>query len=151
MDENDIEEMLKDYDYISFEQIGSENWSVYHLKDSAIIKLKAVPLKLLKRGNNIILSPMLVQTAFVPRGHRGTPSETPFPTTPEGWEDELTQINIGFDIINEPWNEYRIDSGGTFSLKAVAIEFASTKLYDPQREPVYIINSQILTKKSPMI
>jgi hypothetical protein len=145
---NDIEATIKKYGYINFEP-ANEKWSVYCLKDKTIIKLKVIPLKFFKKDDKYGISSMVVTTSFSPPTLKGEPSTTPIPITEAEKAKALKEIDMKFDVISEPWNEYALDGGIKVSIKTVATSISSTSYYDPEGEPGYLVNHQALTKKYP--
>ena len=145
---NDIENTIKEYGYLSF-QTKKEDWSEYKLSDGTIIKIKIVPLKLLKIDKNRPVNSAVLLATFSPSEFRGEP--TPPPTNDDEMKEALKEIDMKFEKINEPWNEYEVEGDITLFVKAVATSISSTKLYDPAGEPVYFVSHQVLTKKNPPI
>jgi hypothetical protein len=147
---SDIEETIKEYGYIRFNTV-TEEWSEYKLSDGTIIKIKVIPLKFLKRDKNYPLNSIVLMIPFSPPELRGEQSTTPLPTTDTAMKEALNEIDMKFDALNEPWNEYELDDGIKLSIKTVATSISSTKLYDPAGEPVYFVSHQVLTKRYPPI
>lgn len=144
----DTEETIKEYGYIYFKTL-KEEWSVYCLKDKTIVKLKVIPLKFFKKDNAYAISSTVVTTSFSPPALKGPPSTTPLPTTKADKTILLKEIDMKFDVISEPWNEYELDGSIKVSIKTVATSISSTSYYDPEGEPAYLVNHQALTKKYP--
>ena len=148
---NEAEDILRDYDYIDFEPSG-EDWSVYHLIGSDIIvKLKGVLLKLMKQPDGYAATTQVVTAVLSPEELRRSPSKTPMPNNPKDIEDQLTQPNLEFKPIIEPWNEYTLAGGATLSLRTMAVSFASTKLYDDLGDPVFYVTHSTILKATPLI
>lgn len=143
-----VEETIKEYGYIDFKPLD-EKWSVYCLKDKTIIKLKVIPLKFLKKDNAYAVSSMVVTASFSPPALKGEPSATPIPATEAEKAKALKEIDMKFDVISEPWNEYELDDSIKVSIKTVATSISSTTYYDLEGEPAYLVNHQALTKKYP--
>lgn len=153
MDLSEIDPTIRDYEYINFEPPKDDKWSIYRVeKDDTIIKIKPVLLKILKRGaDDYVFNSTSAVAIFVHPEERKPPSQPPFPTTPKEMEDYLTDPDMDFEPIIEPWNEYTLDGGSTLKLRAVAMEISRTSLYDPQKEPFYLVSSRVLWKKSPLL
>jgi hypothetical protein len=153
MDLSEVNSIIREYEYINFEAPKDDKWSIYRVKkDDTIIKLKPILFKLLKRGvDDYIFNAAAAVAIFVHPEERRSPSQPPFPTTPQQMEDSLTDPDMDFEPIIEPWNAYTLDGGSTLKLRAVAMEISRTSLYDPQGEPVYLVRSHVLWKKSPML
>jgi hypothetical protein len=141
-----IEDTIKDYHYANFTSLD-EQWSVYCLEDKSIIKQKVVPLKIIKKDNDYAVNSTILTVTFSLR--KGKPSKIPVPTT----EPEILKvldkdkIDMKFDVLKEPWNEYELDDGVKILMKTTAIAISGSTLYDDYGEPLYFVNHQILTKK----
>ncbi len=147
----DVDETVTNYGYINFQPVGKEEWSIYHLVDETVIKLKVIPLKFLKKDGDISLNPLVLMVPFAPKELKGEPTPQ-LPTTPDEMMKQVKEADMKFDVIQEPWNEYKLELEGDvhYFIKTIAIIISSTKLYDSGREPVYLVNNQLLTKKHPM-
>ena len=146
---SDIDEKIKEYGYVNF-KVVEENWSEYELSDKTIIKIKIVPLKFFKKDTNVPVNSTVLMATFSPPELRGEPSAIPMPTTPAEAEKALKEVDMKFDTLKEPWNEYELNDI-KLSIKTVVTSVSSTKLYDTQRDPIYLVSHQILTKRFPPI
>jgi hypothetical protein len=146
---SDTDEKIKEYGYVNF-KAAEENWSEYELSDKTIIRIKVVPLKFFKKDKNIPVNSTVLMVTFSPPELRGDPSAIPMPTTPAEAEKALNEIDMKFDTLKEPWNEYELDDVKLF-LKTVVTSVSSTKLYDLQGDPIYLVSHQILTKRHPPV
>ncbi len=142
-----VDETIKEYGYPPF-QTKREDWSEYELSDGTIIKIKAVPLKFLRVGNDYPMNSTVLMTPFAPQELRGEPT-TPPPANDIELKQALDEVDMKFDTVNEPWNEYEIEGDITISVKTIATSISSTFIRDPAGEPVYFVNHQIITKRNP--
>lgn len=145
----EIEETIKSYDYVNFQSIEKEEWSIYSLKDGTIIKLKAIPLKFLKQNNDIKINPLFVMVPFAPRNLRGEPTAK-LPPTPEEMMQQIEDADMKFDVIQEPWNGYELEGDTQYFIKTTAVIISRTRLHDSGGEPIYLISHQMITKKHPL-
>ena len=51
-------------------------------------------------------------------------------------------ININFKVLDEAWNEYKLEDGTIIKFKAVITKIVRTSEYSENLEPVYVISSQ---------
>ncbi|MGA3199039.1 MAG: hypothetical protein ABSD89_06485 [Halobacteriota archaeon] len=140
----DVDATISQYGYANFKLI-KEDWSVYLLEDETIVKIKVFPVKFLKQGNNYLMNSAPAMTVFSPPQLRGEPSRMA-PPSQEEIAKELVKVDMNFDVVDEPWNEYLLDGSIKWSIKTVLVSASSTKKYDPEGEPVYVVNHQMLTK-----
>jgi hypothetical protein len=140
-------EKIKEYGYSNFTTLKDE-WSEYGIEDGTIIRIKTIPLKLFKRGQDYEMRATKALVAFSPISARGSPSNTPLSDLV--LQASLDKIDIKFEIIGEPWNEYQLDDGLKVFLKTVVTSISSTNLFDNYGEPVYVVQHQPLIKKYPI-
>jgi len=151
----DVDKTIKNYGYVNFKPAEKEEeWSVYELEDGTILKLKATPLKFLKKGDTVLVNPMFLVVPFAsPEARESVQSRkivTPeFPLTETEMKDQIIKPNMDFKVVQEPWNEYELDDGSQYSMRIVAVIISSTKLQDAGEEPIYLVNHSLLTKKGP--
>ena len=149
-----IKEKIDEYGYVDFGLEKEEEWSVYGIEGKAIIKLKTIPLKFLKKDNDYFLNSTIAMTVFSDPNFRGTPSNVQLPLPTEAKKLEILnkdKIDIKPDFSEEPWNEYLLDDGVKISIKTEALAISGTTLYDKEGEPVYLVNHQSLVKRTPPI
>lgn len=143
-----IEETIKSYGYVNFQLVGQEEWSIYRLTDDGtIIKLKVVPLKFLKKDDSIIVNPLVMIVPFATS--KGDPT-LQLPTSLDDMMQRVENADMDIEVIQEPWNEYDLEGGIQYFMKATAVMISSTDLYDSAGEPIYLVNHQLQTKKHPM-
>jgi hypothetical protein len=145
----DIDATISKYGYANFKTV-KEDWSVYLLEDETIVKIKVFPLKFLKQGNNYLMNTSGAMTVFSAPELKGEPSRMAPPSQAD-LAKELDKLDMSFKTIDEPWNEYLLDDIIKWSVKTIAVTVASTKTHDPEGEPVYVVNQQVLTKRYPPI
>jgi hypothetical protein len=143
----DIDATINTYGYANFKSV-KEEWSVYLLEDETIVKVKVFPLKFIKQGNNYLMNSGGAMTIFSPPALKGEPSRVA-PPNPAELAKEIVKPDMAFETIDEPWNEYLLDDTIKWSVKTVVVSVSSTKKHDPEGEPIYIVNHQVLTKRHP--
>ncbi len=142
-----VDETIKEYGYPPF-RTKTEDWSEYELSDGTIIRIKAVPLKFLKVGNDYPMNSAVLVTSFAPQELRGEPT-TPPPASEEDLKQAVDEVDMKFDTLNEPWNEYGIEGDVTISVKTITTSISSTFIHDPAGEPIYFVNHQMIIKRNP--
>jgi hypothetical protein len=145
----DIYPTISQYGYANFKTV-KEEWSIYLLEDESIVKVKVFPLKFLKQGNNFLMNSAAAMTVFSPPALKGEPSRMA-PASQAEIAKEIVKPDMKFETIDEPWNEYLLDDTITYSVKTVVVSVASTKRFDAEGEPIYLVNHQMLTKIHPPI
>lgn len=146
-----VDEIIKEYGYINFKPPANEEWSVYCLEDTTIIKLKLIPLKFLKPDKDYVLESSILVAVFSQSELKGPPSTVPLPMTDANKTKAVDKMDMKFKTVDEPWNEYTLDDGNKISIKSVATSISSTSLFDARGEPVYLVNHQSLVKKYPPV
>lgn len=137
--------------HIEFDTI-KERWNRYKLEDATIIKIKFVPIKILREkiddaGNPVYLSNyMNVVGAISPPNLFGPPSSQKY--SQEEIVDAIVKEDMKFETLEENWNEYQLKDGSKLSVKAVVTKVDKTKLFDEKGEPIYNVSHQVLMKGS---
>jgi hypothetical protein len=144
----DIDATINKYGYANFKTV-KEDWSVYLLEDETILKVKVFPLKFIRQVNNYIMNSNAAMTVFAPAELKGEPTRMA-PPNPADLAKEIAKPDMTFTTIDEPWNEYWLDNIIKWSIKTVLVSVAKTKKFDPEGEPIYLVNNQGLTKSSPI-
>ena len=76
----------------------------------------------------------------------GNPSS---PIPPEILGKSIVDEDISFDVIREPWNEYKLKDGNIIKVKLVLTIVSRTDKFDEMGEPIYLINTQPVVKSVP--
>jgi hypothetical protein len=146
---------IKDYifeEYIDFEIIN-ESWNIYALEDKSVLKFKLLLLKVIPIPTtdatvdttaDYALNTRIVFASLVPKELKGTPSTPNQPNVQSNIEIE--QKDIPFKIIEESWNEYKLENGTILKVKPAITRIDRLKIYDKYGEPQYSIMNQILIK-----
>jgi hypothetical protein len=145
----DVKRLIAKYDYPNFES-KDERWSEYLLADETILKIKAIPLKFVKRDKNCLVNWTVVIATFSPPMLIGEPSTASIPTVEADVAKALKEMDMKFDPVDEPWNEYDLEGGIKFFLKAIATSVSRVELNDAAGEPRYLVTHQVLTKRYPL-
>lgn len=136
---------------IDFE-VENEVWNIYDIQDEYPVKLKgkAIVVKFLKTNqyNPITGEPIYhvayqnVFVTFAPPELKGDPSP------PFSDQERVASIvkEVEFKTLYEDWNVYRLKDGTKCKLKLVVTGVQRTKLYALDGDPVYNINSQIISR-----
>jgi len=130
----------RDYDYINFDII-KENWCSYELEDKTIIKVKIILAKIISIDHNkeISCNTTVVVSAFTTKEGKGNPS---LPNV----MPEIDKKDLPFKILEEEWNEYKMEDGRILKIKPSIIEISKGTTYDQYGEPSYLVQSQTLIK-----
>ena len=51
-------------------------------------------------------------------------------------------VEVGFAVVKEEWNEYKLEDGTIIRFKSVVTQIARTKEYNENNEPIYVIKSK---------
>jgi hypothetical protein len=130
-----------------------EAWSIYKVSDGTIIKLRYIIIKTRKSGKidsfgNPVYDLNMKEVVGVipPPDLLGTP--TPFEKKELG--ESITDEDMSFTLVQQPWNEYKLEDGTTIKIMAVLTIVSKTSKYDKNGEPVYLLNFQPMVKGIPM-
>jgi hypothetical protein len=147
-DEVNIDKLIKEYGYINFEPV-TERWSEYILSDKTVLKIKTIPLKFLDAQDYPMNSALVIST-FSPPELKGEPSTSP-PPAPDSRDIQaaVKEMDMRFDTIGEPWNEYNLENGIKVFIRTIATSINSSILHDEAGEPRYLVSHQVLTKRYP--
>lgn len=138
------------WEYMDFEAV-KEPWNVYKLQDETVLKLRVIIISVIMEGVDEAKSPLYSANSdtlvgiFAPQSLIGEPSERRY--TLEERVDAIEQ-ELKFETIREEWAEYKLKDGSTLEVKPVLTKVAKTSLYDPKGMPLYLINSQPVTRMS---
>jgi len=149
MSENErYEKALKDSGFESF-KVLSESWGIYALKDGSYLRLRANIIKIARQtdydGNMAFNVNANMTVGFIPpRNLRGNPA--PRPPTPQELSAAIVDSDVEFSTIEEEWSRYQLQDGIVISVKPIPVTIARTNIYDPNGEPIYNVNHQLLIK-----
>lgn len=139
---------FSEYGFVNY-KILRENWNGYKLKDGSIILVKYVLVKLRIVEENEAAMRMDFNSNNV-IGVLAHPNLLGEPGDREYEIDELDESvideDIDFSAIDESWNEYELEDGKKLSLKLVLTMASRTDKYDSHGEPIYITQTQLLSK-----
>jgi len=133
-------------EYIDFE-IAHEGWDIYELEEGVKLRVRAILKGVIKRGGTEygFAQEVVVGVAGIPAELKGLPAQT------ELSSDQLRKMMEKEDIKFTPkgestWNVYRLSDGNTLSLKLVVSQIDKTSAFNPEGEPIYIVQSQPVVK-----
>ncbi len=122
------------YDFLEFK------WSIYELKDGTILRLVNIPNKIFRavdRGPQgeprYFLFGQNTVTAMCEK--KGEPNKSPFDPT----RKDLTQI--GFEEMEEPWNEFLLSDGTIIKQKTILTRVMKSEQNNSFGEPIYTVSS----------
>lgn len=132
-------------------QIISEHWGIYALKDGSYLKLRPNIIKIAREtdayGNMAFNVNANVTIGIIsPKNMRGPPLTRP--PTPQEIASAIIDDDVGFLVVEEEWSTYRLQDGTILSIKLIPIQISRTSIHDPNGEPMYNINHQLLVKAS---
>ena len=64
----------------------------------------------------------------------------------EELEESIVEEDIDFKQIADSWNEYKLEDGHTFYMKPILTMISRTNKFNENGEPIYLIQSQVLSK-----
>ena len=136
-----------DYDYVDF-KVKKEDWNAYKLEDGVSLKFKVVLIKVIKpkeerQGVPLAFATTNVLAVFSPKELRGTPSG------PTEGDYEIEKYDVSFETLREDWNEYELEDGRILKIKPAISIINKTKHFDRAGEPIYLVESNLLTKVLP--
>lgn len=139
---------FSDYGFVNYKTL-KEDWNRYKLKDGTIIMLKFVLIKFefVEETEGILELKLNANTVIgiLPAPELcGEPGTTGY--TKEELEESVVEEDIDFDTIEESWNEYELEDGRTLHIKPVLTMISRTSKFDDDGEPIYIMQSQLLSK-----
>lgn len=135
---------------VPFEPVH-EGWSIYKMKDGAVIKMKIVLLKLVLTDVDELGNPRfaggsnMVFVVSVPPEMKQAPNPAPF--TQKQIEESVVERDIPFDTVKEEWNDYKVGDIA-LSIKPVATVVSRTSLVDINGDPVYNVQYQPIIKST---
>lgn len=137
---------------MDFETI-TEGWSVYNVKDkvSVTVKARIVVVKAVRTTEfNDSGDPVYaIATGDVMLGTFAPPEIRGSPTVPPPTKEQIANsvvVDLPFEVIEEPWNEYKLKDGTIVRVKIVVTGVMSTPFYGMDGDPVYYINYQRVSR-----
>jgi len=146
MNEREFDIKIKRLGYTPF-KIKKEKPSFYKLEDGTILKVITVVNAVImnkKKLNVISVDAQNVVSAFVPKKLHGALTTKPV-SIPEA-SKKIDIEDLDFEIISEPFNEYRVDGKYTMKLKTILNQVNRSKLLNNVGQPIYLINTTLSTK-----
>jgi hypothetical protein len=144
--EDNIQKTILDMDYVVPRPVAI-NPSYYKLKDETIIKAFININHLIPDPNSsdgYAVNSTNIIMAYVPKNNRHPELAKPYNLS------ELKGAIIDEDIepvtLKEDFSTYELSNGLTMSIKAVAGQISKTIHYNPDGEPVYIVNIAPIVK-----
>lgn len=132
------------FDYVGFKTVG-EPWNLYKLGNGSLIKFKLVLVKVMpikSDPKNYSLNTANVVGVESPSKLRGAPTPPP----PTGTYNDFEKKDLDYEVIEESWNEYKLEDGNTLKIKPAITTINKTKSFDSNGEPIYVVHSQVLVK-----
>lgn len=128
---------IETYGYIDFRTI-KEDWSEYLLEDKTYIRLKIVPLKIIKKPSGIKIKEGIFFATFSPR------RVIEDVTVSDHKNGDVGTKELKIIILKDEWNEYELSNGIKIKSKPLLKKVISTGQYDPEGDPSYIIEVEAL-------
>ena len=139
---------ITDYGFEDF-TVETEDWNIFKLADGTYLKAK-VSLNWVSKGStegqyNFNLGSVQIVT-LPPQNLRGNPSTEP----PRGQDlrSHITEEDIQCHTIRDTWNTYTLKNGIKLNVRLIVVKVDKTSKFDNNGFPVYMIQSQVLTKTS---
>lgn len=127
-----------------------EDWSKYRLTDGTVLKVRAVLIKAIRlssfdqQGKPIYDLNTQTITGTVPdKSILGKQSAS---FTQEELSSSIVNSNIGFEVIQEPWNSYKLSDGTEIEVKTVLSAVSKSSKHAAYGEPIFMVNSSISIK-----
>jgi hypothetical protein len=141
-------ELLPRGEPVDFDVVA-EHWSVYRVKDKSpvILKARIVLTKAIRTTEtNELGEPVyatgtgnIILVTFAPPEIRGPPT-IPLPSNEQIAKSLLG--DLGFDTIEEPWNEYKLKDDTIVRMKVVLTGVTKTPFFSADGDPLYYVNHQ---------
>ncbi|MCD6562676.1 MAG: hypothetical protein J7K23_02015 [Thermoproteales archaeon] len=140
---------------VDYEEI-SEEWNVYRLKDGTILRIKLIVSKFLRtKDKNPVTGYPNYIVAFknvidIKSTNRSGPRPPPSPNLAEIPEELKEEVEVE-EIINEKWNQYKVEGKYIYEIKPVIVQvFRIKDYYDPLGYPIYHVISQSISRIRPL-
>lgn len=142
------EKVIREAGFEPFQTL-SESWGVYALKDGSYLRIRADIIKITRQTDdtgNMAFNVNANMTIGVisPKNLRGPPA--PRPPTPQELSAAIVDSDVEFSAVEEEWSKYRLQDGIVISIKPIPVAIARTNIHDPNGEPIYNVNHQLLIK-----
>lgn len=127
-----------------------EGWNIYKLDDGTTLKHKLVLVRMIREKVDEMGNPeygFVMQKVFgiiPPEKLRGTPSVKKHSS--EELSDSIVAEDINFETIGENWNRYRLKDGVSLDIKPIVTMVSKTDKFDERGDPVYLIQSQAVSR-----
>ncbi len=141
---------LRDAGFEPFQTL-SDPWGIYSLNDGSYLQIRANVIKIARgidpAGNMSFNANVNVTIGIIaPKKLRGTPA--PQPPTIQDLQTRIVEDDVDFSTVSDEWQKYKLEDNTVLSLKLVPVKISRTSLFDPNGEPIYNINHQMLLKAS---
>ncbi len=139
-------------EFVDFDVI-KEDWNLYEIEeDKTIIKARLVLIKIVREDVDDVGNPIYsinTQNIFgviPPKPLMRESSNRKY--SPQEIVDSIVEEDLKLETIKEDWNEYKLKDGTRLSVKLVVTMVDKTSLFDQKGEPIYYIQSHVVTKAS---
>jgi len=128
-------------EFMDFEVI-KEPWNIYSLEDGTFLKIKVILIKVMQdiEKGSYAVNTTNALGILSPNVNKKAPSTN----SEDKLEIEMKDMN--FKVVEESWNEYKLEDGNILKIKPAIAAIDRTKFYDVKGDPNYLINCQILVK-----
>jgi hypothetical protein len=123
---------------------GKETWSMYQLTDRTKLKVRIVLIKALRQkyfhqnGNpHYDLNTQTIIGVIPAKSSLRTPSPH---SSHEETQSAITNQEINFETLQEPWNKYTLSDGTQIQIKTTLTKVYKTSEYDQYGVPIYVVN-----------
>jgi hypothetical protein len=132
---------LSEFGYTNFEKSKEENWNKYKLEDRSAILVKLVLfwVRLLEKDREYNLK-YSCKTDIIPVPAPdlcGKPDSRKY--TEKELRESIVDEGIGFDSVDESWNEYLLEHGIRLKIKPLLSKVSRTDKFNDRGEPLYIV------------
>lgn len=143
-----FEKAIKEAGFEPF-KTTAEHWGDYALNDGSYLRMRVNVIKIARMiddaGNiGFNINSNVTIGIISPKNLRGTPS--PRPPTPQEIATLIVEDDIEFSVVEEKWSTYQLQDGTVISIKLIPVKVSRTSICDPNGEPIYNVNHQLLVK-----
>ena len=139
---------FSEYGYVNFKTI-KEPWNEYKLKDGSTLIIRFIMIKFsIGEDTKNVLGLKITSENIV--GILAAPELRGDPETMRYTADELASSivddDIDFEEVRESWSEYVLEDGRRLFFKPVLTKVSRTDKLDISGDPIYLTQTQLLTK-----
>lgn len=131
---------LSEFGYTEFEKL-KEEWNAYRVQDGSTVLLKLVLIWVRlfeKKGEGTMRYKVKTGKIIIPAPELcGKPAVRKYTRTE--LKESIVEENLEFGLVEDSWNEYKLEDGSTLRIKPVLSKVSRTDKFNEDGEPIYIL------------